>query len=80
MGGIVENTSKKEMAELFEKYLDDIMSKDKSKFFEMSQIIKNKMFDLGDKMLENWSSDNILTEESNNEIIKDDNEVKKNSI
>ena len=73
----MEYINKKEMMEFFEKHLDEIRSNDKSKFLDMPQTIKKKMFEIGDKMLENWTSDNIVTEEFNNKIIKYSKDLKK---
>jgi len=77
LGGIMKTTNKKEIMETFEKYLDEIMSKDKTHVYEISSLIKDKVIDLGDKMLEKWSSENISNEKNENKIIKYDKTLKK---
>ncbi|HOV14115.1 MAG TPA: hypothetical protein PK771_07520 [Spirochaetota bacterium] len=71
------NVGKKEIMSLFENYLDEIMNEDRSKFSEMPQMIKSKIFDIGEKVLQNWSNEKIVNDINDNIITKNDGIIKK---
>lgn len=72
--------NKEEVMKMFEKHLDEIMSADKLKFFDMSKIIKDKVLNIGDRILEDWTTENIRNPDIGNTITKYDDTLKKSSF
>ncbi len=70
--------NKEKIMNMFENYFNDIMGKDRKNLFEMPQMIKSKVIDLGEKILQNWIDEKINNDNRENKITKsEDNDRKK---
>jgi len=77
-GENMNKLNKEKIMNMFENYFNDIMGKDRKNLFEMPQMIKSKVIDLGEKILQNWIDEKINNDNRENKITKsEDNDRKK---
>lgn len=69
--------TKNKIIKLFEENLDEIMNQDKKMLADMPLMIKSKMSQISQNILEQWANEMIVEDNRDNTIITDE---KKNNL